>query len=54
MNWPEIGLLGDHYPEPKRRLLKKLLPKLGENGLKLLESKDISYYNMVKKEIYRA
>jgi len=54
MNWPELGLLGDHYPEPKKKLLKKLAPKLGEHGRKLLESKDLSYWNGGKKELYRA
>lgn len=54
MSWPELGLLGDHHPKPKKKLLKKLNPKLGKYGKKLIESDDISYWNLGKKELYRA
>jgi len=45
MYWPKIGLLTHHDPGPKKKILKKIGIKKGENIKKLINSTDLSYYN---------
>lgn len=45
MYWPEIGLLSHHDPKPKKNILKKNNIIAGKNIEKLMQSKDLSYYN---------
>lgn len=45
MFWPNIGLITNHDPLPKKSILKKYNLKLGLCANKLLNSKDLSYYN---------
>ncbi|MDO8729127.1 MAG: hypothetical protein Q7K26_04550 [bacterium] len=53
MHWSNIGLISYHEPEPKQVLLKKAGLELGENGKRLVNSKDLSYYNEgVKKTVF--
>jgi hypothetical protein len=54
MSWPELGLLGDHYPTPKQKLFKKIALKLGPQGTIFIEAHDLSYWNNGKQERYEA
>lgn len=45
MFWPKMGLLTHHEPNPKRIILKKMKIDRGKNINKLLDSKDLSYFN---------
>jgi hypothetical protein len=45
MYWPNMGLLTHHEPEPKKKILKKLNLKEGEEIKRLVTSSDLSYYN---------
>lgn len=45
MYWPAIGLLSHHEPGSKKKILRKEKISNGENIKKLLESRDLSYYN---------
>lgn len=45
MHWPEIGLITNHKPEEKKQILKNLGLDVGPNCRKLINSKDLSYYN---------
>ncbi len=45
--WPKIGLYTNHEPTGKQRILQKMkLEFMGSNSKKLIESKDLSYFNI--------
>ncbi len=43
--WPKMGLLTHHDPKPKKELLKKLKITNGKYIKKLINSKNLDYYN---------
>ncbi len=44
--WPEIGLYTDHEPTGKQKILQKMkLDNIGPNTKKLIETKDLKYFN---------
>ncbi len=43
--WPDIGLLTDHDPEPKQQVLRAQNLEVGPFSRKLIESNDLAYYN---------
>lgn len=43
--WPKIGLITHHEPEVKRKILKRYKDINGQAISKLLQSKNLSYYN---------
>lgn len=45
MYWPKMGLMTHHDPAAKKKVLKGNKISKGENIRKLLESKDLSFYN---------
>ncbi len=45
MYWAKMGLLSYHDPTPKKKILKKNNVVVGKNIEKLLQSRDLSYYN---------
>jgi hypothetical protein len=54
MYWPNIGLVTHHEPEPKQKILRNLSVGVGEFSNKLINSKDLSYYNNgLRKTVYK-
>lgn len=45
MYWPKIGLLTHHDPKPKKEILEKLKIIKGKYIQKLINSKNLDYYN---------
>jgi hypothetical protein len=54
MYWKAIGLLTHHEPAPKRTILRKMNIISGKYTQKLIEAKDLSYYNSgVQKTVFK-
>lgn len=45
MYWSEIGLITNHKPDEKQKILKDLNLRVGKFASKLIDSTDTSYYN---------
>lgn len=45
MYWEDIGLITEHKPENKQKILNSLRLEVGPNSDKLRKSTDLSYYN---------
>lgn len=47
-DWPKIGLYTSPKPNTKQRVLKKLKLNLGPYSRKLIQAKNLNYYNYIK------